>query len=220
MFNELPNINFKKPQKNPTIDADTSEFELPFYKDVEYFSNIDNFVNFVNAVIRMVRSSTYYSRYIAYLKEEVGLNFCQVLSNIQEESEKDSLIEMHHGPILTIFDIVSIVTDYLLVKGKKINSFIVADIVLEEHYNNNIQVVMLSETVHEQVHENNVFINLNQAFGDLTAFLKKYKEGLQPNHIKQINDYIEKSKKYDSFDNNVLKLSGFVKNWNKENRED
>jgi len=213
MINELPNINFKKPQKNPTIDSDTSEFELPFYKDVEYFANIDNFVSFVKAVERMVRSSTYYSRYIAYLKEDIGLRACQVLSNIEDANAS---IEMHHGPILTLFDYVSIVTDYLLNKGKKVNSFIVADIVLEEHYNNNVQVVMLSKTVHEQVHENNVFINLNQAFGDLNAFLKKYRDGLQMEQIKKINDYIDKSKKYDSFDNDVLKLSGFVKSWRKE----
>ena len=40
----LPNIDFKKTAQNPTIDSDTSLYTLPFYKDTEYFSNLDNFV--------------------------------------------------------------------------------------------------------------------------------------------------------------------------------
>lgn len=216
-MNQLPNIDYKKPNKNPTLDADTSEFELPFYKDIEYFSNIDNFVGFVKAVERMVRTSNYYSRYIKYLKEDIGLTACQVLSNIEDEYAD---IEMHHGPILTLFDYVAIITDSLLAKKKKINTFLVADILLEEHFLNNIQVVMLSKTVHEQVHENNIFINLNQAFGNLNDFLKKYRDGLHPEQVQKINKYIESSIKYDSFDKDVLKLNGFVKKWSKDNGED
>ncbi|WP_171567792.1 hypothetical protein, partial [Brevibacillus sp. MCWH] len=95
--------------------------------------------------------------------------------------------------------------------------FTVADTIIEEHYNHNVQVVMLSKTVHEQVHENNIFINLNQAFGDLNKFLRKYRQGVHPDQVEKINKYIEMSKKYDSFDKDVLKLSGFVKNWSKDN---
>jgi hypothetical protein len=217
MTNHLPNIDYKKVSKNPTIDADTSLFEIPFYKDVEYFSNLDNFVGFVKSVERMVRTSNYYSRYIKYLKEDIGLTACQVLSNIEDEYAD---IEMHHGPILTLFDYASIITDWMLATNKKINTFRVADILLEEHFNNNIQVVMLSKTVHEQVHENNIYINLNQAFGDLNAFLKKYRSGLHPEQIQKINKYIESSTQYESFDKGVLDLTGFVKKWKKENEDE
>lgn len=218
-MNQLPNIDFTKPQKNPTIDAETSEFNIPFYKDVEYFSNFDNFIGFVKAVERMVRTSNYYSRYISYLKNDIGMKQCQVLSNIEDTEDKVS-IEMHHGPILTLFDYAAIITDYLLATKKKINTFIVAEILIEEHFNNNIQVVMLSKTVHEQVHENNIFINLKQAFGDLNAFLKKYRAGLQSDQINKINKYIEASEKYDSFDKDVLSLAGAVKKWKNDNGED
>jgi len=219
-MSQLLNIDFKKPNKNPTMDAETSEFELPFYKDVEYFSNIDNFVGFIKAVERTVRTSNYYSRYIAYIKEDIGLKRCQVLSNIEEEDEQDKLLEMHHGPILTLFDYAAIITDYLLAKDKKITTFSVANILIQEHYDNNIQVVMLSKTVHEQVHENNIFLNLKQAFGNLDAFLKKYREGVHPEQVNKINKYIEASIKYDSFDKDVLKLSGFVKKWKKDHDEE
>lgn len=212
-MNNLPNINYKKTTKNPTIDSDNGLYELPFYKDAEFFSNLDNFVNFVKAVEKQVRTSNSYSRYIAYLKNDMGLTCCQVLSNVVEEDEKDHLIEMHHGPILTLFDYAAIITDYLIYNNRKINTFIVSDILLDEHFNNNIQVVMLSKTVHQQVHENNIFINLHQAFGNLNNFLKKYKNGLHEEQISKINNYIELSEKYDSFDKNVLQLRDNIMKW-------
>jgi len=190
-MDSLPNIDYKKPSKNPTIDSDTSLYSLPYYKDSEYFSNLDNFVSFIKAVEQTVRTSKYYSRYIKYLKEDVGLNFCQVLSNIKSEDEDAyTKIEMHHGPILTLFDYIAIIVDYYLYHDKKINTFIIADVVLEEHFNNNVQVVMLSETVHQEVHENNVFLNIKHAFGDLNTFLKKYKDGISDEQILKINRYL------------------------------
>ncbi|WP_304576611.1 hypothetical protein [Romboutsia ilealis] len=214
----LPGIDVRKSKRNPTIDSEESLYELPFYKDADYFFNIDNYIFFIKAVEKLVRSSNYYSRYIAHLKKDLGLNFCQVKSNIQEseEDKHDKLIEMHHGPILTLFDCVAIVLEYLLYKQEKITTFSVANIIIEEHFNYNIQTVMLCKTVHEQVHENNVFLNMKQGFGNLNRFLEKYKEGVQPEQIYKINKYIELSHQYDSFDKDVLKLNKNVTEWSKE----
>lgn len=210
----LPNIDYKKPSKNPTLDSDSSLYSLPFYKDAEYFANLDNFVGFIKAVEKLVRTSKYYKRYIKYIKEDVGLKFCQVLSNVKQEDE-DSLveIEMHHGPILTLFDYISIVVDHMIYHNKKITTFKVADIIVEEHFQNNIQIVMLSKTVHEQVHENNVFLSTKHGFGDINTFIKKYKDGLSDEMIDKINRYIELCEKYDSFDKHVLDLRDQIKGW-------
>ncbi len=91
----LPGIDVRKSKRNPTIDSEESLYELPFYKDADYFFNIDNYVFFIKAVEKLVRSSIYYSWYIAHLKKDLGMNFCQVKSNIQEneEEKKDNLIE-------------------------------------------------------------------------------------------------------------------------------
>ncbi len=122
-------------------------------------------------------------------------------------------IEMHHGPILTLFDYVSIVVDHLLEEGKMFTTFHVAKIVLEEHFNNNVQVVMLSKTAHETYHAENIFINFKQGFGDLNAFLTKYHKGLQNEQIMKINRFIEMSKKYDSFDRDLLTLKQNILHW-------
>lgn len=223
MTNKLPNIDFKGGMKNPVVDSPDSEFEIPFYKDNEYFSSLENFVSFIKAVEALVRRSDDYTRYIKYLREDVGLTRCQVLSNIDTEDEEESRsktkIEMHHGPVFTLFDLAAIVTDWAIANDKKITTFYIADLLLQEHFNNNVQVVMLSVTVHEQVHEGNVWINMNQAFGDISSFINKYFDGLDKTHIDKLNKYIERSIENDSFHNGVLTLSEQVKNWNRTNKE-
>lgn len=221
MVNKMPNIEFKGGKKNPVLDSPTEEFEIPFYKDNDYFSSLENFVSFVKSVEMLVRRSDDYTKYIKYLREDIGLTRCQVLSNIDTDDDEKmhTKIEMHHGPVLTLFDLAAIITDWAIAKDKKITTFYIADLLLQEHFNNNIQVVMLSTTIHEQVHENNIWINMNQAFGNLSAFIDKYFEGLNITHINKINDYIERSITNDSFHNGVLTLSDQVKNWNKLNKE-
>lgn len=209
----LPDINFSKKRKEPEIDSDNSVYSLPYYKDLEYFSNFDNYVYFVKSVEKLVRRSKSYSAYIKYLRDKIGLTFCQVLPNIDNSEDEKITIEMHHGPILTLFDYVSIVVDYLIEKNERITTFSVARIILDEHWLNNIQVVMLSKTVHEVVHADNIFINYKQGFGNLQAFLTKYHLGLHNEQIMKINKYIEASKKYDSFDRDILSLKKDILKW-------
>ena len=78
-MSNIPGIDFSKKKKNPTMDSDTSAFALNYYKDADYFSNLDNFVNFIKAVEKLVRTSKYYKQYIAHLKNDFGLDFCQYL---------------------------------------------------------------------------------------------------------------------------------------------
>lgn len=210
-MSKLPNIEHKK-TKSPVVDSPSSMYEIPFYKEQEYFSNLDNFVTFVKAVEALVRKSNYYKRFIAFLKEEKGLNYCQVLGNIEES--KEVKIEMHHGPIFTLFDYAAIITEYLLSRDEKVNTFTVANILMKEHFDNNIHVVMLSQTVHEEVHVGNIFLNLKQGYGDFNRFVKKYRDGINPNQLATINKYIERSLQYDSDDKGILKLMKEVRKWN------
>ena len=88
MSSKIPGIDVNTPKQNPTIDSDESYYELPFYKDSDYMFSIENEVAFIKSVERLVRSSKYYSRYIAHVKKDLGLNFCQVKGNIIEDLKK------------------------------------------------------------------------------------------------------------------------------------
>ena len=220
MANKIPGIDVNKPNTNPTIDSDESYYEIPFYKDVDYMFSLENEVAFIKAVERMVRTSKYYSRYIAHLKVDLGLNFCQVKGNIAEDEDAGvtDLIEMHHGPIFTLFDVVSIILNYMLAKDMKITTFSVANKVIEEHFKHRVQTVMLCETVHQLVHDNKVFLNYRQGFGDLYSFLEIYYEGLDEIMVNKIIDYIDKCKKYDS--NDFGNLNVIVTRWKTEHYDE
>lgn len=200
----LPDIIYDKSNITPIIDAKTSFYKIPFYKDTDYFTNYESYVNFVKGIEKAVRNNDRYRKYINYLKKEVKLNKCQVLKNITDE---DADIEMHHGPIFTLFDVCAIVLEYFILKKWKISTFRIADVVLDEHQKNRVQVVMVSVTVHQEIHNGDLFINYHQAYGNLKAFIDKYKDAISDEYREQINRYIDRSLLYDSNDFGILDLN-------------
>ena len=196
-----------------SISSREQIFDINFYKTYDDLRTIENFVNFIKSCERLVRSSTDYKAYKSQMYE-LGLTRCQFLGNIQMDEDGSVEIEMHHGPILTLFDYCAIITDYLLKHKEKLNTFIVARKVIDEHFLGNVQTVMLSKTVHQLVDSGEIFINFNQCIGNINEFLKKYRDGLTEDRIAKINRYIYLSKKFDSYDNGLLDLKNTVTNWN------
>lgn len=206
--NSIGNINIDS--KNKVIKGDF--FHLPFYK--KDFFDVTDYVKFIKSVERLVRSSNEYRHYISYLKEEVGLNHCMLQPNITDELAD---IEMHHGPILTLFDYCEIVCNYFLNKKEGINTFKIAHIILQEHFENNVQVVMLTETNHQALHAGKVFIHPSQAWGNLNNFINKYREGLTDEQIETFNQYITLSKSSRTTDGDFLKVAKKLKSYSSNN---
>jgi hypothetical protein len=202
----LPDIEYKTEGKNAVIDSPISFYTIPFIKDEKYFSDYENYVSFVKGVEQAVRTNDRYKKYISYLKNEVKLDRCQVLKNVTTEDEGVD-IEMHHGPIFTLFDVCAIVLEYFIMKKWDITTMAVADQVLTEHQQNRVQVVMVTSTVHEEIHNGDIFINYHQAWGDLKAFIKKYDDAISREYREQINKFIDRSLQYDSTDFSVLDLN-------------
>lgn len=200
----LPDIIYDKNNVTPIIDARTSFYRIPFFKGEDYFSNYESYVAFVKGVEKCVRKNDRYRKYISFLKTEVKLNRCQVLRNVTDE---DADIEMHHGPVFTLFDVCAIVLEYFLLKKWKVTTFRIADAVLTEHQKNRVQVVMVSTTVHQEIHNGDIFINYHQAWGDLQAFIHKYKNAISDEYRNQLNRYIDRSLLHDSEDFGVLQLN-------------
>jgi len=200
----LPEIIYDKSKITPIVDAKTSLYQVPYYKDSEYFSNFESYNTFIKGCERLVRSSDRYKKYISFLKRNVKLDRCQVLKNITDD---DADIEMHHGPIFTLYDYCAIITEYFLMRQWKISTPRIAQVVLEEHERHRIQIVMVSSTVHEEIHARNIFINQNQAFGDLHSFLVKYGIAISDEYKEKLNRYIDRSLLMDSNDFGVLELN-------------
>lgn len=213
------NIESIKSKNNISIKNKEGYFDLQLYLEDSIFYNDTEYNKFIKATEKLIRNSDAYSEYIAILKGNYGLNYCMFLGNVGLTDEKVT-VEMHHGPILNLFEIVSIVTNSCLARKEKITTFRIADIVLREHFKHNIQVIMLSKTVHEAVHAGKIFIHPSQAIGNIQNFLDDYSDGLTEDMIAGINKYIEISEKNKySTDNGVLKTNG-VKEWKKDDDED
>lgn len=212
--NMLGVIFDKMDDGTPFIDSNNSDYYIPFDKPIEYFDSYENRVKFIKECEHLVRIHPFYKPYISYLINIVGMKTCQVLPNIEADPKGKVTTEMHHGPILTLFDTCEIILNHLINIGdNNITTFRIAKICIEEHRLNNVRVMMLSKTVHKAVHDNNIMLNYQMGFGDTTTFLEKYRDGLDKSMIRQINMYIEWSKNNDSFDNDVLKISEHMKKY-------
>jgi hypothetical protein len=189
--------------KNIVIAPENQErfIHLPFNKKDKYFSNPIDLIKFIKDVEMIIRTSKEYSGYIKYLKEKVGLRSCALLSGIDDSVAP---IEMHHGPIFTLYDLVEIQITYLFKQNLPINSFRLAHNILKDHWNNIIQVVMLCKTAHTAVHnENNsirdkkkYFLSGEGSWGDINKFIKIYYNAFSINHYEKIKKYINDYKMY------------------------
>ena len=195
---EMLGVEFNTDPSEPFVDSSMSPFYIPFYKTEEYFEVYENYCTFVKACENNVRRNAFYKTYIKYLTDIVGMKCCQVLPNVEVEEgpNKKVTIEMHHGPIFTLYDICDIMIDHFLRKGWEITTYDIADKVLDEHWANRIQVVMLSISVHQDVHDREIFISTDQAWGNLTEFLKRYK--LSPELREKYNRYMDRCQVMDS----------------------
>lgn len=203
----LPNIKFTgKYGKFVTSEDDVNDTIL-FYKDKEYFEDATAYERFIKSVEKLVRRSDDYRAFIKWVKVVVGINFCQVSSNIvdyDESTKGDALIEMHHGPLFNLYDYVSIVLNKYIDNNMSISTFAIANEVIEEHFKLHVQVVMLTKTNHEAVHNRDIFLNLKQGLGNINDFIKEYSAYLSDDQKYRIHRYIALCKDNDSYDNGVL----------------
>jgi hypothetical protein len=196
--------------KNPkVVSAVDPDQVLKFYLSKKDLSDYEVFCRFIDGIKAMVRKDPRYTNYKSVLFG-LGLNRCQVFSEITDEMAP---IEMHHGPIFTLFDIISIVVDHTLEEEKHINSFLIADLVLKEHEKHNIQIVMLCETAHEGAENGSTFLSFKQGFGFLDRFIKNYKKGIRREHYDMLKQYLKLSKENNATDNGIFEIIDRVKKY-------
>lgn len=175
--------------------------QIAFNKKDKYFMNPTDFVKFIKACEATIRHSTEYSRYIAYLKNDVGLRSCAIFHDIDDSVAP---IEMHHY-IFNLYDLIEIQIAHLFKTGQAINTFTVSNAVLKDHFENIVQVVMLSEMAHKGWHafqrlknKDNAkfFIPMEACFGDISKFIEKYHNDLTMQHVMKLKTYFKDYENY------------------------
>jgi hypothetical protein len=213
---EVPGIKFDRLNApHPTVDSDNAPYYLEFDKTDEYFDYFDNQIAFIKNVEKLVRKHTFIrSTYPKYLKEIVGLKECEVMPGIKADDKGKITLEMHHGPILTLFDTCEIVMNAWRARGAtNVNTFTIANEVIEQHRLNNVRVMFLCKSAHQKVHEEGIFLNYRQGFGDTLRFLELFKDGVDKDMRIKINEYLAWSIEHDSTDSNIMRLADTMKEW-------
>ena len=205
---EFANIKYNGDVSKFIQAEDDPYASISMHKDTDYFQDEAEYTKFVKACESSIRRSQDYKVFISFIKNILGINFCQVSSKIYDT---DATIEMHHGPIFTLFDITSVILNYFMKTGKKINTFRITDAVLQEHFDLRVQVVMLAVTNHEAAHNRDVFLHVKQGIGNLTEFLDFYKDCLDDIHKYKIWNYINMCKSNPSFDKGYLDVDHISK---------
>ena len=210
----LPGINYEGGIAK-TISSDDTPEVIMMYKPRDYFEDITAYTKFVKSCERMVRHSDDYKAFLHWVKDVLGMNFCQVSSNIVEG---DATIEMHHGPIFTLFDYCAVILNDAIQRGDKISTFRISNRVIEEHFALRVQVVMLAKTNHEAITNRDLFLNIRQGIGNVDAFIKKYMRALDDEQKYKIWSYINFSKSNETFDTGILDVPNLSKMLRHEDR--
>jgi hypothetical protein len=204
--NNIVNIQSVKNNDNILLKNLDGYFQENFYfQDIYDNSKLKKFIKNIE---RQIRSSNEYSAYIGFLTNEIGLNRCAILGNVEKDF---ATVEMHHYPF-TLYDIVYLSISRHILLDKKFNSFIIIKDVLKDHYDNIIGITPLAKTVHELAHAGEIFINLSQVYGDLNAFNEKYSLAMTDEMVNKFNKLVEYSEKNLSYSQTDILKKVYEKN--------
>lgn len=155
----------------------------------------------LNRIKRICRTSMEYKDYIAFLRENVGMDACAFFNNINKERNRKIRIEVHHAP-LCLEDIVKTVLNKYEGEGIPINDLMISEEVMKCHYGNMVGLIPLSKTLHEVIHKSDkLVIPAYMIYGDYKKFLKEYGE-YADDCLEKVEQMIEVTKqlKRESYD--------------------
>lgn len=192
-MNDIPDIEVEyDDQYNPMVSSPNATYSLPFYMTRETMIDVEVYKNFLDNAIAQFRHSKFYKNYKGYLMG-LGLDHCQIMSNITEENVGSRGIEMNHN-FLTIFDIALMITEHVLNTVGYICTFDLIYLLKQEHAANRIPIVMISETVHEMYHQNEeIVFPAQMCFGYWVELLQRYSRGITPRIAQKVINYIDRS---------------------------
>ena len=169
------------------LSADSSFFEESFTTD--RIVTAEEMVRFIKKIEALVRGSREYKVWVGHLRNDVGLNRCSFLSNLDFSTDEIGL-EMHHCP-LTLYEIVEIVLNHRFARGQAVTSLSVADEVMRAHFEDHVGVVPLSRSVHKLVHAGTVSVHALQVHGDWLAFVRDHADGINEETVAKLLRFVE-----------------------------
>ena len=154
-----------------------------------------DFKKFLSELEKSVRGSFEYQQYIQYLRNSFNMNSCAFYRNVSNVPNPKIKIHVHHDPI-TLYDICTIVFRKRQTLGEPIDEESIAKEVMWNHYNGFVGLIPLSETAHELVHANYLFVPCTHVFGDYKEFVNMYKQFFTLDQLDLLKDIEDASALY------------------------
>lgn len=159
-------------RERPIKHIQTTIEEKP-ERPVYVFRNNRDRAKFIKQIEAICRRSMEYKEYMAFLKSHCDMRRCAVLKNLDVGNGKRYSIEIHHEPF-KLYDIVDTVIRKWESMGEPLNPFLIADEVMELHYDEKVGLIPLTKTMHELVGNDKIFIPLQLIYHKYDKFYDEY----------------------------------------------
>lgn len=203
----IPNVYKLKKYKDKIKPSEYTVQKLKNYPPVTgltyEFKDEKAKTKFVKKVESVIRSSPEYKRLIKFLREEIDMTYCSFYNKVNG-SIKGVSIEIHHSPF-NLYTLTYIVLNKFIEEDIEIDPLMVAEEVMALHYYGLVGLIPLSETVHELVHNDKVFIPVHVVFGDVAAFYEDYKKYMSPEQKDVLMNNISLSRKMEKMPDKLKK---------------
>lgn len=160
---------------------------VPYFDKVQYDLLDDkSFKKYIADLERTVRNSFEYRSLISYLRNTEGMNTCSFLENVSNVDNNKIKIEIHHSP-LTLYDISLAVFKKRQKNNEPTDIESVAEEITYLHYLGWVGLIPLSETVHEMVHNQYLFVPTDRVRGRYKEFVDHYYDYIDPDVLDSLD---------------------------------
>lgn len=132
-----------------------------------------SFKKYIFDIEKVVRNSHEYRKMVNYLRDYMDMNKCSFFEAVSNADSPKIRIEIHHEP-LTLHDYVTIVYNKRVAFHESLEIELVAKEVAWLHYAMRVGLIPLSETVHELVHNQYLFVPSTKVYGHYQRFVQDY----------------------------------------------
>ena len=197
-------INTKEIQ---IIDYDDSSEVLIFNEEVPKYDGYEfdifdehDFDKYIKYIEKIVRNSFEYRHFVKFLRDNVGMNKCSFMENVNNIETFNVKIHLHHHPF-DLYTITKIVFNRRFEAKELLETEAVAKEVMWIHSNLLIGLIPLCETVHELVHNSYLFIPEDNVLGLVDLFIELYRPWISDEQMDLYNSIKEYSRIYDEQSN-------------------
>lgn len=169
------------------VDVVTIPNDIPEYaiQDYDMFDEKD-MGKYMKDLERFIRQTLEYKQMVQYLREYMDMRNCAFLPNVTNEYTPKIRIEIHHSP-MTLFEVCSVILRKRMALGECLDIEAVAYEVLYVHYCLMVGLIPLSETVHELVHNQYIYVPANRVYGYYKAFVYQYHDYMSAELLDKLN---------------------------------